>query len=186
LTTVAQAATVPEILIPECPKGIGRVILAPEAKDLIGGVRIAPSQLFADDRGYFQEIGRMGQGLISDYPASCTQVSSALTYPGAIKAFHFHRHQTDVWAVVHGMLQVVLVDLRAGSPTHGLRNTAYVGTLRPWQILIPPGVAHGYKVIGIEPAILVYLTNRFYNPDDEGRIPHDHAGINYDWELQHK
>ncbi|MBS1859995.1 MAG: dTDP-4-dehydrorhamnose 3,5-epimerase family protein, partial [Acidobacteria bacterium] len=57
---------------------------------------------------------------------------------------------------------------------------------RPWQLLIPPGVAHGYKVIGGEDAMLVYLTDRFYNPDDEGRIPYDDPGINYDWETQRK
>jgi dTDP-4-dehydrorhamnose 3,5-epimerase len=58
--------------------------------------------------------------------------------------------------------------------------------LRPWQILIPPGVAHGYKVIGDAPAMLIYVTDRFYNPKDEGRIPYNHPAIQYDWELQHK
>jgi dTDP-4-dehydrorhamnose 3,5-epimerase len=84
------------------------------------------------------------------------------------------------------MFQVVLVDFRQGSPTFGRRNTMYCGTLRPWQILIPPGVGHGYKVIGTEPALLVYATDRFYNPKDEGRIPYDDSRISYDWETQHK
>ena len=47
-------------------------------------------------------------------------------------------------------------------------------------------MSHGYKVIGGEPGILIYMTDRFYNPSDEGRTPHNHPGINYDWELQHK
>jgi len=84
------------------------------------------------------------------------------------------------------MLQVVLVDIRAGSLTYGRRNTVYMGVMRPWQVLIPPGVAHGYKVIGSEPAMLVYLTDRFYDPKDEGRIPYDDPHIQYDWETQHK
>jgi len=67
-----------------------------------------------------------------------------------------------------------------------LRNTLYVGALRPWHVLIPPGVAHGYKVIGGQECLLVYLTDRFYNPADEGRIPYDDPGINYDWETQRK
>jgi dTDP-4-dehydrorhamnose 3,5-epimerase len=62
----------------------------------------------------------------------------------------------------------------------------HVGTLRPWQILIPPGVAHWYKVIGRDSALLVYLTDRFYDPADEGRIPYNDAGLAYDWETQHK
>ena len=85
-----------------------------------------------------------------------------------------------------GMLQVALVDLRLGSRTFGCRNTMYVGPLRPWQVLIPPGVGHGYKAIGNQDAMLVYLTDRFYDPQDEGRIPYDDASINYDWETQSK
>jgi dTDP-4-dehydrorhamnose 3,5-epimerase len=61
-----------------------------------------------------------------------------------------------------------------------------VGALRPWQLLIPPGVAHGYKVIGEQPSVLVYITNRTYDPKDEGRIPYNDESIAYDWELQHK
>ena len=128
----------------------------------------------------------MGRGLASEFPAGPTQVSAALNYPGAIKAFHYHLRQTDCWTPAAGMLQVALVDLRAGSRTFGVKNTMYVGALRPWQILVPPGVAHGYKVIGTEPAVLVYLTDRFYDPQDEGRLAYDESHIGYDWELQHK
>lgn len=167
-------------------KGIGKVILKPDTADLIAGVRIHPFALFPDDRGYFLEVLRVGESLASGFPAATTQVSAALSYPGTIKAFHYHRHQTDVWTPVHGMLQVALVDLRPESPTYGQRNTLYAGHLRHWQILIPPGVAHGYKVIGEAAAMLVYVTDRHYDPADEGRIAHDHAGLNYDWELQHK
>lgn len=175
-----------ELLLPECEKGVGKLISSPASKDLIDGVKVQPYALWPDDRGYFLEVLRVGQGLAADFPAESTQVSAALSYPGTIKAFHFHRHQTDCWAPSVGMFQVALVDLRRGSTTHGLRNTMYVGALRPWQILIPPGVGHGYKVVGQEPGVLVYVTNRLYDPADEGRIAYDEAGINYDWELQHK
>jgi dTDP-4-dehydrorhamnose 3,5-epimerase len=36
------------------------------------------------------------------------------------------------------------------------------------------------------PGMLVYATDRFYNPADEGRIPHNDPLLAYDWELQHK
>jgi dTDP-4-dehydrorhamnose 3,5-epimerase len=84
------------------------------------------------------------------------------------------------------MLQVALVDLRPESPTFGRKNTMYMGSLKPWQLLIPPGVGHGYKVIGERAAMLAYVTDRFYNPKDEGRIPYNDPSIAYDWELQHK
>ncbi|HEY3940062.1 MAG TPA: dTDP-4-dehydrorhamnose 3,5-epimerase family protein [Bryobacteraceae bacterium] len=175
-----------ELAIPVAPPGIGKVILAPESRDLISGVELRLFPLWPDDRGYFLEVARFGQGLVANFPAATSQVSAAFNYPGIIKAFHFHKFQTDYWVPAAGLLQVALVDLRRGSSTFGLKNTLYLGTLRPWQVLIPPGVAHGYKVIGEQPSVLVYLTNRIYDPKDEGRIPHNDTAIAYDWELQHK
>ncbi len=175
-----------DLAIAECPKGIGSVIGSPQSPDLIAGVRVQPFPLYPDDRGYFLEVQRMGSGLAAAFPPESTQISAAVSYPGTVKAFHFHLFQNDCWTTVKGLLQVALMDLRLGSPTLGARNTMYVGGLRPWQLLIPPGVAHGYKVIGSEEAVLVYLTDRFYNPKDEGRIPYNDPGINYDWETQHK
>lgn len=153
---------------------------------MIHGAMVRPYDVWPDDRGYFLEIVRIKQGLAADFPVESTQVSSALSYAGIIKAFHFHLEQTDLWVPMTGMFQVVLVDLRPSSPTYGVKNTLYTGALKPWQILIPPGVGHGYKVIGPDPGVLVYVTNRLYNPKDEGRIAHNDASIAYDWELQHK
>lgn len=175
-----------KLAVRACGRGIGAIIQSPDSQDLIDGVVLAPFPIFPDDRGYFMEVARMGHGPIDSFNKETTQVSAALSYPGTIKAFHFHRLQTDCWAPTSGMLQVALADLRVDSPTHGLRNTLYVGQMRPWKVIIPPGVAHGYKVIGLQPALLVYLTDRFYNPADEGRIAHDDSRIQYDWELQHK
>ncbi len=175
-----------ELALPECERGIGSVISRPDSPDLIEGVRIEPFPLWPDDRGYFLEVQRMGQGVAAAFPAASTQISAALNYPGIIKAFHYHLQQNDCWTPAGGMLQVALVDLRAGSRTFGARNTIYVGALRPWRILIPPGVAHGYKAIGTSESMLIYMTDRFYNPADEGRLPYDDPRINYDWELQHK
>jgi dTDP-4-dehydrorhamnose 3,5-epimerase len=175
-----------KLKLPECSLGIGDLITSPQSPKLIHGVKAAPVPLWPDDRGYFMEVLRIGQGLAAGFDPATTQVSSALSYAGAIKAFHYHLHQTDCWQPVMGMFQVALVDLRADSPTYGARNTLYLGSLRTWQLIIPPGVGHGYKIIGADPAMLVYVTDKFYNPDDEGRIAYNNSGINYDWETQHK
>lgn len=186
MSSAAGKMVSPELSTPECEKGIGKVILAPDSPDLIAGVRVHPYSLWPDDRGYFLEVLRAGHGLVSEFPKESTQVSAALSYPGTIKAFHFHQHQTDCWVPVEGMFQVALVDLRKRSASFGARNTLYLGTLRPWQLLIPPGVAHGYKVLGSTAGLLVYVTDRFYEPKDEGRIAYNDARIQYDWETQHK
>jgi dTDP-4-dehydrorhamnose 3,5-epimerase len=174
------------ISTPKSEPGIGKVIRTAASSDLIEGVRAQPYDLWPDDRGYFLEVMRMGQGLSSGFNPATTQVSSALSYPGTIKAFHFHKYQTDLWVPMSGVFQVALVDLRPESPTFGLKNTLYVGALKPWQILIPPGVGHGYKVVGEGAGVLIYVTNQIYNPSDEGRIPYNDPSIQYDWETQYK
>jgi len=173
---------------PRSKKSIGSVVADRTSPELISGVRIEPLQVYADDRGFFIELARLGKGLASDFTASEGQVqaSATLSYPGTIKAIHFHYEQTDLWAPIKGMLQVLLCDLRCDSPSFGRLNTLYVGQHRQWSILIPPGVGHGYKVLGNEVAMLIYLTNRFYSPEDEGRLAWDDPAIAYDWETQHK
>jgi len=175
-----------EIALPECPKGLGSIIGHADSPDLIDGVRIQSLQVWPDDRGYFAELFRLGRGLAEAFLAGNTQISAAYNFPGAIKAFHYHRRQTDCFAPVMGLYQIALVDLRRGSATFGRRNTIYAGELRPWQILIPRGVGHGYKILGTAPGLLVYATDCFYDPEDEGRLPYDHPGINYDWSTQRK
>jgi dTDP-4-dehydrorhamnose 3,5-epimerase len=182
---VSGQAVAPGLVLPACERGIGTVIDKADSPRLIAGVKVRAVAVWPDDRGYFLEVMRAGQDLVARFPAT-TQVSAALSYPGTIKAFHYHQRQTDCWTAALGMLQAALVDLREGSPTFGARNTFYIGALRPWQLLIPPGVAHGYKVLGVEPAVLVYVTDRFYDADDEGRLLYSDPRINYDWETQHK
>jgi dTDP-4-dehydrorhamnose 3,5-epimerase len=171
-------------------RSLGKIISRPDSPDLIDGVLIEPLQVHPDDRGYFAELARLGSEGIAARMAPDgrhqIQISTTLTYPGTIKAIHYHYEQTDLWAPIAGMLQVLLYDMRRTSKTFGLINTLYVGQLRPWEILIPPGIGHGYKVLGTQPAQLVYFTDRFYNPNDEGRLAYDHPDIGYDWEIQHK
>jgi dTDP-4-dehydrorhamnose 3,5-epimerase len=184
VTAVADLSAV--IDLPVCAKGLGDVVTSAGSGRLIDGVEIESSALWPDDRGYFQELFRMGRGAMRSFTPTSTQVSAAMSYPGIIKAFHFHWRQTDVWAPLTGTFQIALVDLRPESPTFGRKNTIYVGEHRPWRILIPPGVGHGYKVVSPTAGILVYATDRFYDPSDEGRIPYDDSAVAYDWATQHK
>ena len=181
-----SATTPVAFSIPKCEFGLGTIITSPSAPGLIEGVLIAPLAVWPDDRGVFFEVARIGCGLISRFDPATTQMSATFSYAGTIKAFHYHLHQWDCWVPSMGMLQVALIDLREDSETFGVKNTLYVGDHRRWQLLIPPGVAHGYKVVGDGRAGLIYVTSRFYDPEDEGRLPYNDARLAYDWELQHK
>jgi dTDP-4-dehydrorhamnose 3,5-epimerase len=187
---VAERAGTRLVIVSRSQLGCGDVITNPQAPQLIHGIEIESLAQFPDERGCFAELFRFGEpGLARDFDAASgckIQVSFTVSYPGVIKAIHYHFEQTDLWAPLSGMLQVFLYDLREASPTCGRLNTLFVGSLRPWKVRIPPGVAHGYKVVGTESSQLVYAMNRLYNPQDEGRIPYDDPGINYDWVTRPK
>src|SRR5450755_4724641 len=96
-------------------KTLGKIIAKTDSPELIDGVRIEALQVHPDDRGFFTELARLGKGLAAGMVPDGTrnvQVSFTLTYPGTIKAIHYHSQQTDLWAPVGGMLQVFLCDLR--------------------------------------------------------------------------
>jgi dTDP-4-dehydrorhamnose 3,5-epimerase len=176
-------------LVRRSAKTLGKIISKPNSPDLIDGVRIEPLHVYPDDRGFFTELARLGNGLAAQMVPDDVrkiQVSLTLTYPGTIKAIHYHSEQTDLWVPVSGMVQVFLYDMRRRSKTFGAINTIFAGRFQPWEILIPPGVAHGYKALGIEPIQLIYFTDRHYNPADELRLPYNHPDVAYDWETQHK
>ena len=137
-----------------------------------------------DDRGYFMEVLRDDDGLLSRFG----QASFSKTYPGVIKAFHYHELQDDLWFFPSGNAQVVLHDLRADSQTKGETNVFYMGEDNPQLLVIPIGVAHGYRVLGNEPAVIMYFTTMSYDPKnpDEKRIAWDDPGIGFDWTTNNR
>ncbi len=134
-----------------------------------------------DDRGYFMEIAKE-----SDLFIPIKQTSYTVGHPGVIKAFHWHKKQTDLWFGVSGRARAVLYDLREDSPTKGQFETFFIGGPKPILLLIPPGVAHGYQVLGNKDFAMFYHTDQAYDPKnpDEERIPFNK--LNFDWSIKNR
>lgn len=149
---------------------------------MIEGVVSKKLNKYCDDRGTFMEIVREDEGLLRRFG----QASMSMTYPGVVKAFHYHKEQDDLWFFPSGNAQVVLHDLREDSPTYRETAVFYMGEENPSILLIPSGVAHGYRVLGTKPAIIVYFTTKAYCPDhpDEYRLPYDDPAIGFDWKTK--
>ncbi len=149
---------------------------------MIEGVKVKHLVRHPDDRGFFEEILRDDDLLLERFG----QASMSKTYPGVIKAFHYHERQDDVWFFPVGNAQVVLYDLRQASPTSGETNVFYMGEDNPIVLLIPRGVAHGYRTLGESPAVIIYFTTQAYAPDnpDEKRLPYDDPRIGFDWSTR--
>jgi dTDP-4-dehydrorhamnose 3,5-epimerase len=145
---------------------------------MIDGVVIKELETFNDDRGFFREIIRATDDSFSE---EFGQWSHSLMFDGVIKAWHFHRIQTDWWYIVSGVLRVGLCDLREESSTYKKTMDFLMGDLQPARVLkIPPGIAHGCKTVQ-GPVHLFYLTSHVYNPEDEIRIPYNDRRIDFDW-----
>lgn len=152
---------------------------------MIEGVRVKQLTKYCDDRGYFAELVR------DDEPELLKrfgQASISMSYPGVIKAFHYHDYQDDLWCFPSGNAQVVLYDLRETSPSYGKTDVFYMGEENSILLLIPKGVAHGYRVLGQKPATIVYFTTESYNREkpDEKRIAWNDTEIGFDWKTNNR
>ena len=79
----------------------------------IQGVNIKPLKVAADERGWLMEVLRCDDDVFLQFG----QVYVTTAYPGVVKAWHYHKKQTDNFTCIHGMMKVVLYDARKESPT---------------------------------------------------------------------
>ena len=117
----------------------------------IHGVRTKPLRLIPDERGWLMEILRADD---AELFTKFGQVYVSATYPGVVKAWHYHQKQIDHFACVAGMVKLVLVDTRPDSPTNGAINEFFVGTQNPLLVQVPHLVYHGWKCISLETCLL--------------------------------
>lgn len=141
---------------------------------MIPGVEIKTLVTHDDERGFFREIIRASDPFFNDF----AQWSQSMKREGYYTLeFHIHRNQTDFWYVPFGLMRAVLCDLRHPEGQDGQQFEEYLlgDGQAPVVLKIPPGVAHGLKILQ-GPAHLFYITSAEYDPADEGRIV-----LDYDW-----
>ena len=160
---------------------------------MIQGVTIKKLKIHQDEPDVYQpevrpsilgEVVRVDE----DYFTGFGQSTFTVAYKGTIKGFHKHEKQDDLWFVATGKALVVLYDARPDSPTYRQTQTLYAGAGDYKLIVIPIGVAHGYKVLSDEPVILFYHTTEPYNREnpDERRMPYNDPSINFKWDKYDK
>ncbi len=146
---------------------------------MIQGVFIKSLKILPDERGYLMEILRSDDPFFLKFG----QAYLTVVYPGVVKGWHWHEIQTDHFCVVKGMAKVVLYDRREESSTRGQVDEVFLGERNPSLLVIPQGVVHGMKGIGVEPALLLNIPSEPYNHEhpDEYRIDPHENDIPYDW-----
>lgn len=153
----------------------------------IEGVEIIELKRHHDDGGALTELGRFTDGRHAGVPGfTMRQINYSELEPGVIKAFHLHGRQTDVWYVPPtDRVLVVLIDVRQGSKSEGVRRRVMLGAGASRLLRIPPGVAHGARNLAAVPGRIIYFTDLHFSVApaecDEGRLPWDFAGADI-WE----
>lgn len=144
----------------------------------IHDVKTKALRLIPDERGYLMEMIRADDELFTAFG----QVYVSATYPGAVKAWHYHRVQVDHFVCVAGMVKLVLVDTRDDSPTQGAINEFFLGAQNPTLVQVPNLVYHGWKCISTEMSLVVNVPTvpyRYADPDEYRLAPH--GTLPYDW-----
>jgi len=131
--------------------------MAPERPE-IPGVEMRPLQARSDARGWLAELFRSDELPAEQHPA---MGYLSLTLPGHARGPHEHRHQTDLFCFPGpGDLDLYLWDARPGAKAS--RLVLRVGASNPVLVIVPPGVVHGYRAVGDEPALVLNFANRLY------------------------
>jgi dTDP-4-dehydrorhamnose 3,5-epimerase len=144
---------------------------------LIDGVVLVSLSSGADGRGALNELltlrDELQEPIVHVYQVQCA--------PKSVRAWVYHRHQTDRLAFTSGEFRVVLYDLRPASPTFEKLNVFDLGAARRCRLHIPPFVVHGVQSRGSTMASFVNMPTNIYYPDrpDKLRLAWDHPGIPY-------
>lgn len=146
---------------------------------MINGVKIKKLKVIPDERGRLMEILRSDDDLFKKFG----QMYMTTTYPGAVKAWHYHKKQTDNFVCVSGMAKVVLYDGRKKSPTYKEINEFYIGIHNQILLQIPNMVFHGFKCVSGKECIIINCPTEVYNykDPDEFRLPAHTKKIKYNW-----
>lgn len=155
-----------------------------QKKPVINGVKVIQLTNFVGEEGDFGEVLRLGEnGDIAEFPGfHIKQISRTSMFPKAIKAWHLHFKQDEVWFVLPtSHLLIGLWDVRKSSKTSNTKMRLSLGSGKSYLIYIPRGVAHGCTNLSKKLSEMFYFMNEQFDKDnpDEHRLPYTSAGESF-------
>ena len=144
---------------------------------MIEGVRIHPLRQIPDERGKVMHMLRADAPHFEQFG----EIYFSVVNPGVVKGWHLHHRMTINYAVVTGMIKLVLYDDREGSPTKGELQEIYLGNDNYQLVTVPPMVWNGFKGISPGEAIVANCATIGHDPTEIHRMAPDDPSIPYDW-----
>lgn len=149
---------------------------------MIDDVKIIPLGQIPDERGKIMHMLKCTDSHFEKFG----EIYFSVAYPGVIKGWHLHTKQTQFYAVISGMIKLVLYDERKKSKTFGEIMEIFTGEDSYQLVKIPVGVVNGYKVMGVKPAIVANCATEPHDSDEMLRYDPLNSHIKYDWSLKHR
>ena len=152
----------------------------------IQGLKVIRLDMKADSRGFFVERYHAALFAKSGLPQTFAQDNHSRSAPNVLRGLHYQHTppQGKLIGVVRGRVWDVAVDIRPGSPTFGQHHAVELSGDNGLLFWIPSGFAHGFCVLGDEPADMLYKVDAYYNAAGEGGIRHDDKSLGIDWPLK--
>ena len=149
------------------------------------GLVLLELAIHRDSRGFFVERFRRDRFLELGLPVDFAQDNHSRSEPGVLRGLHYQNAPTQgkLIGVIRGRIFDVAVDLRAGSSTFGRAVTMELSDANGRMLWVPPGFAHGFCVLGDEPADVLYKVDAKYHAAGEGGLRWDDPDLAIDWPL---
>lgn len=141
--------------------------------------------VFHDERGYFSERFHAEKFAGFGLPTIFPQINHSLSNPRVLRGLHYQHTppQGKLVGVLRGAIWDVAVDIRKDSPSFGQYVACELSDKNAQLLWIPPGFAHGFCVMGDEPAYIIYYVTALYNPVGEAGIAWDDPDLAIDWPI---
>ena len=144
---------------------------------MIKGVLVKTLSQIADERGKIMHMIRADEPHFEKFG----EIYFSVVYPGVVKGWHIHKEMTLNYAVISGMVKLVLYDPRDNSPTKGEIQELFIGEDNYVLVKIPHGIYNGFKGMGTKPAIVANCATLPHRPDEIERLDPFTSDIPYDW-----
>lgn len=149
---------------------------------MIQGVVTYPLKQIPDERGVIMHMLREDDPQFERFG----EIYFSVVYPGVIKGWHLHKRMTLNYAVVFGMIKLVLYDDRQESTSFGEIMEVFLGEDNYSLVKIPPGIWNGFKGIGTTKSIVANCATLPHESDEIIRMDPLANHIPYNWDLKHK
>ena len=149
------------------------------------GLKIVQLKIYHDNRGFFVE--RFNKKLFQELglPVDYFQDNHSLSSPNVIRGLHFQNNpsQAKLVGCLRGKILDVAVDIRKNSPTLGKYFSIELSAENGKLLFIPEGFAHGFAVLGNEPADVMYKVDNQFSKEGDGGIRFNDPDLKIDWQI---